>query len=270
MLGYGFVQFLLGSPPVVAGRPLPSQSADLGLFLILHAFASGCTALTGIEAVSDGVPAFKPPEARNARAVLAWMALILGTLFLGITLLSSWHGIVPSEEETVVSQLARTVFGTSFADFPRLSFFLARDGFVPRQFGNRGDRLVFSNGILILGGLAALLIMGFQGDTHSLIPLYAVGVFVSFTLSQASMVRRWIRTREPGWSWRAAVNGVGAATTGIVMLVIAGTKFVHGAWLVVALIPLVGVRGAPGCADFALPIPAGTVPGVSGSPAKPA
>ena len=113
----------------------------------------------------------------------------------------------------------------SFADFPR-------------QFGNRGGRLVFSNGILILGGLAALLIMGFQGDTYSLIPLYAVGVFVSFTLSQASMVRRWIRTREPRWSWRAAVNGVGAATTGIVMLVIAGTKFVHGAWLVVALIPL--------------------------------
>ena len=259
MLGYGFVQFLWGSPPGPEGPPPSPVTSDLGLFLILHAFASGCTALTGIEAVSDGVPAFQPPEAPNARTVLAWMALILGGLFLGITLLSSWHGIVPTEGETVVSQLARRVLGTtvfyyeiqvvtmlilvlaantSFADFPRLLFFMARDGFVPRQFGNRGDRLVFSNGILILGGLAALLIVVFRGSTHALIPLYAVGVFLSFTLSQASMVRRWMRNREAGWWWRVAVNGAGAATTGVVMLVIAGTKFVHGAWLVVLLIPV--------------------------------
>ncbi len=262
MLGYGFAEFLWGSPPLSEGPPPSPVGSGIGLFLILRAFASGCTALTGIEAVSDGVPAFKPPEARNARAVLAWMALILGTLFLGITLLSSWHGIVPTEGETVVSQLAHKVLGTSvfyyeiqvvtmlilvlaantsFADFPRLLFFMARDGFVPRQFGNRGDRLVFSNGILILGGLAALLIVVFRGSTHALIPLYAVGVFMSFTLSQASMVRRWLRSREPGWGWRAGVNGVGAATTGVVMVVIAGTKFVHGAWLVVLLIPVLMV-----------------------------
>ncbi|MEK6665358.1 MAG: APC family permease [candidate division NC10 bacterium] len=262
MLGYGLVRFLAGSPPLAEASAAAGVPAELTLFLILRAFASGCTALTGIEAVSDGVIAFKPPEARNARAVLAWMALILGALFLGITLLSSWYGIAPNEDETVVSQLARKILGTSvfyyeiqavttlililaantsFADFPRLLFFMARDGFVPRQFGNRGDRLVYSNGILILGGLAALLIVAFGGDTHALIPLYAVGVFISFTLSQSSMVRHWIRSREKGWQWRAAVNGLGAATTGVVMLVIAATKFTHGAWLVVLLIPVLMV-----------------------------
>ena len=262
MLGYGLVRFLAGSPPLAEASAAAGVPAELTLFLILRAFASGCTALTGIEAVSDGVIAFKPPEARNARTVLAWMALILGALFLSITLLSSWYGISPGEDETVVSQLARKILGTSvfyyeiqavttlililaantsFADFPRLLFFMARDGFVPRQFGNRGDRLVYSNGILILGGLAALLIVAFGGDTHALIPLYAVGVFISFTLSQSSMVRHWIRSRESGWRWRAVVNGLGAATTGVVMLVIAATKFTHGAWLVVLLIPVLMV-----------------------------
>jgi len=262
MLGYGLVRFLAGSPPLAEASAAAGVPAELTLFLILRAFASGCTALTGIEAVSDGVIAFKPPEARNARTVLAWMALILGALFLSITLLSSWYGIAPNEDETVVSQLARKILGTSvfyyeiqavttlililaantsFADFPRLLFFMARDGFVPRQFGNRGDRLVYSNGILILGGLAALLIVAFGGDTHALIPLYAVGVFISFTLSQSSMVRHWIRSRESGWRWRAVVNGLGAATTGVVMLVIAATKFTHGAWLVVLLIPVLMV-----------------------------
>ena len=262
MLGYGLVRVLSGSVPLAEASAAAGVPAELTLFLILRAFASGCTALTGIEAVSDGVIAFKPPEARNARTVLAWMALILGALFLSITLLSSWYGISPGEDETVVSQLARKILGTSvfyyeiqavttlililaantsFADFPRLLFFMARDGFVPRQFGNRGDRLVYSNGILILGGLAALLIVAFGGDTHALIPLYAVGVFISFTLSQSSMVRHWIRSRESGWRWRAVVNGLGAATTGVVMLVIAATKFTHGAWLVVLLIPVLMV-----------------------------
>ena len=258
MLGYGFVRLLWGGPPGPEAAPPAAVSGELTLFLLLRAFASGCTALTGIEAVSDGVPAFKPPEARNARTVLAWMALILGALFVGVTFLSSWHGIVPSEDETVVSQLARKILGTSvfyyevqavtalililaantsFADFPRILFFMARDGFVPRQFGTRGDRLVYSNGILILGGLAALLIVVFEGDTHGLIPLYAVGVFVSFTLSQGGMVRHWMASGESGWWWRAAMNGLGAVTTGVVMLVIAATKFTHGAWLVVVLIP---------------------------------
>jgi hypothetical protein len=205
------------------------------------------------------VPAFRPPEARNARVVLAWLGIILITLFVGITFLARHFHVMPRLEETVVSQLARVIFGsgllyyeiqvvtmlilvfaanTAFADFPRLAYFLARDGFIPRQFGHRGDRLVFSNGILILAGLAALLLLLFGGATHALIPLYAVGVFVSFTLSQTSMVRRWLTRREPGWWWRWVLNAVGAATTGLVMLIIAATKFSHGAWMIVLLIPI--------------------------------
>jgi len=227
-------------------------------FFLLRAFSQGCTALTGVEAVSDGVPAFKPSEAKNARTVLAWLAVILIALFMGITFLARHCNVTPLVEETVVSQLARQIFGggllyyeiqtvtmlililaanTSFADFPRLSYFLARDGFIPRQFGTRGDRLVYSNGILILGGTAALLIIVFGGDTHGLIPLYALGVFVSFTLSQSSMVRRWLVRRDEGWWWRVWLNGLGATTTGLVLVVIAVTKFAGGAWIVVLLIP---------------------------------
>ena len=261
MLIYGFVRWALdwerpAPPPPQAGG---DTAQAVTLFLILRAFASGCAALTGVEAVSDGVPAFKPPEARNARIVLAWLGGVLVTLFMGITVLAHHYHLSPRAEETVVSQLARRIFGggllyyeiqavtmlilvlaanTSYADFPRLSYFLARDGFIPRQFGNRGDRLVFSNGILILGGMAVLLLVLFSGETHLLIPLYAVGVFVSFTISQASMVKRWLVRREPGWWWRWWLNAAGSATTGLVMLVIAGTKFTHGAWLVVLLIPL--------------------------------
>src|SRR5205085_3312946 len=186
------------------------------------------------------------------------LGVILVVLFLGITYLAYDLGITPREHETVVSQLARRLFGggllyfeiqivtmlilllaanTSFADFPRLSFFLARDRFIPRQFASQGDRLVFSNGLLILGGLAAILLVVFRGSTHALIPLYAVGVFISFTLSQASMVRRWMRRRGEGWWWRVALNAVGAAATGIVLVTIAATKFTHGAWIVVLLIP---------------------------------
>jgi hypothetical protein len=191
--------------------------------------------------------------------VLAWLGVILIALFVGITFLAHHFHVAPRPEETVVSQLARLIFGggllyyeiqgvtmlilifaanTAFADFPRLAYFLARDGFIPRQFATRGDRLVFSNGILILAGLAALLVVLFGGDTHALIPLYAVGVFLSFTLSQGSMVRRWLIRREAGWRWRWVLNATGALTTGVVMLVIAITKFTHGAWMVVLLIPL--------------------------------
>jgi amino acid transporter len=239
--------------------PHPAGLEGVGLFLILRAFAAGCSALTGVEAVSDGVPAFKRPEAHNARVVLAWLGVLLIALFLGITYLSFDFGVRPRPDETVVSQLARHVFGTglvyyeiqlvtmlilllaantSFADFPRLAFFLARDRFIPRQFGTQGDRLVFSNGILILGALAVLLLVLFRGDTHALIPLYAVGVFISFTLSQSSMVRRWLGRRGAGWWWRAAINAIGAAATGLVMLTIAVTKFTQGAWIVLLLIPL--------------------------------
>ena len=258
MLAYGFVRWVAEwepPPPPAVDVPL---TESLTVFLVLRAFSSGCAALTGVEAVSDGVPAFRAPEARNARVVLAWLGVILITLFVGVTFLTHHFHVLPRAEETVVSQLARLIFGggllyyeiqavtmlilvfaanTAFADFPRLAYFLARDSFIPRQFATRGDRLVFSNGILILGGLAAVLVAVFGGDTSALIPLYAVGVFLSFTLSQASMVRRWLTRREEGWRWRWALNAVGAATTGVVMLVIATTKFSHGAWMVVLLIP---------------------------------
>jgi amino acid transporter len=259
MLAYGFARWALGWETPLAPEVVVPATQTLSVFLVLRAFASGCAALTGVEAVSDGVPAFQPSEAKNARIVLAWLGVILVTLFLGVTFLAHHYHVIPRQQETVVSQLARQIFGggllyfeiqavtmlililaanTSFADFPRLAYFLARDGFLPRQFASRGDRLVFSNGILILAAAAAALIVLFQGDTHALIPLYAVGVFISFTLSQSSMVRRWLTRREEGWWWRWWVNAVGAATTGLVMLVIAVTKFTHGAWLVVVLIPL--------------------------------
>ena len=263
LIGYGTLGAVFDFIREAPYEKHPPGLEGVGLFLILRAFSSGCTALTGVEAVSDGVPAFKPPEAHNARIVLTWLGGILIALFLGITFLAHDFGIVPRADETVISQLARHVFGdgplyyliqagttlilllaanTSFADFPRLSFFLARDRFIPRQFANQGDRLVFSNGIVILGGLAVVLLVVFGGDTHALIPLYAVGVFLSFTLSQSSMVRRWLRLHEAGWRWRACLNGVGALVTGLVMLTIAATKFTHGAWIVVLLIPtLVGV-----------------------------
>jgi amino acid transporter len=258
LLGYGAVGAIFDVIGEAPYPPHPPGLEGIGLFLILRAFAAGCSALTGVEAVSDGVPAFKPPEAANARAVLSWLGILLIVLFVGITYLSYGFGIRPREDETVVSQIARHVFGTgvmyfeiqlvtmlilllaantSFADFPRLAYFLARDRFIPRQFGTQGDRLVFSNGIVILGGLAALLLIVFSGDTHALIPLYAVGVFISFTLSQSSMVRRWLRLRSEGWGWRAALNGVGALVTGLVMVTIAVTKFTHGAWIVLLLIP---------------------------------
>src|SRR5258705_1454595 len=229
LIVYGGLGAVFDFLPEAPYQRHPPGLEGVGLVLVLRAFSSGCTALTGVEAVSDGVPAFKPPEAHNARIVLTWLGAILITLFLGITFLAYDLGITPQSHETVISQLARRLLGgagllyyeiqavtmlilllaanTSFADFPRLSFFLARDRFIPRQFGTQGDRLVFSNGILILGGLAAVLLVIFRGDTHALIPLYAVGVFISFTLSQAAMVRRWFRVRGDGWTWRAGLNG---------------------------------------------------------------
>jgi amino acid transporter len=259
MIAWGFVVWLRGGGPgpAPAGSVTPG-SAELTLFLALRAFASGCVALTGIEAVSNGVPAFRAPEARHARQVLVMLGVILITLFVGITFLANAFGLVPAEQETVNSQLARRVLGhgvfyyfvqamtmlilvlaanTSFADFPRLASFMARDRFMPRQFANRGDRLAFSNGIIILAILGAVLLVVFRAETHALIPLYAVGVFVSFTLSQAGMVRYWFRERTARWLVRATLNGAGAIATGIVTGIIATTKFTHGAWMVVVLIP---------------------------------
>jgi len=245
--------------PVAPVAPVESVGAPLTLFLLLTAFSNGCTAMTGVEAVSNGVPAFKPPEAKNAAATMLTMVVLSITMFLGITLLSHAFHVVPSDQETVVSQLARGVFGdrgilyytvqagtmlilvlaanTAYADFPRLASILARDRYVPRQFMNQGDRLAFSNGIVGLSALAAILLVVFGGDTHSLIPLYMIGVFVSFTLSQAGMVAHWRRLRGPGWRTSALINGIGALVTGVVLLVVAVTKAFEGAWIIMLLIP---------------------------------
>jgi len=259
MIGYGLVAVIFEFLPEAPYEPHPPGLEGIGLFLLLRAYAAGCTALTGVEAVSNGVQALKPPEGRNAATVMTALGVLSITMFLGITYLAYDFGIVPGGDETVVSKIARRVFGTnilyyavqaattlilvlaantSYADFPRLSSILARDRFVPRQFANQGDRLVFSNGILILSGFAILLIVVFGGDTHALLPLYAIGVFISFTLSQSGMVRRWLRLRQKGWHWRLGVNGVGAVATAIVMLTLTVTKFSEGAWIVVLVIPL--------------------------------
>jgi hypothetical protein len=240
-----------------ASRPAGGAQA-LTLFLLLRAFSSGCVALTGVEAISNGVTAFKRPEADNAGKTLIAMAALLVTMFLGITFLARALQVMPLQEQTVVSQIGRRVFGqgplylalqaatmlililaanTSFAGFPRLSAILARERYFPRQFANLGDRLVFDSGILALAALASLLIVFFGGETHRLIPLYAVGVFLSFTLSQAGMVRHWRREGGHGWRWKAAANGIGAMATGTVLVVIVATKFLLGAWIVLLLIP---------------------------------
>jgi amino acid transporter len=258
MVAVGLWRWLQGDLVPLSSRAVEGM-VPLTWFLVLRAFSSGCTALTGVEAISNGVPAFKPGESRNASITMGWMAGILGTLFLGITMLAWGLHVTPVEDETVVSQIARSLFGTglfyyliqgstmlilvlaantSFADFPRLASLLSRDRYAPRQLTTQGDRLVFSNGILVLGGLAALLIVLFSGETHALIPLYAVGVFISFTLSQAGMVRHWLVDHGPGWRWRLAINGTGGVVTAVVTVVIAVTKFTHGAWIVVLLIPL--------------------------------
>ncbi|MBI2529461.1 MAG: APC family permease [Candidatus Rokubacteria bacterium] len=260
MVGYGLIAGALDWLPEAPYEPHPPGLEGIGLFLLLRAYAAGCTALTGVEAVSNGVPALRPPEGRNAQIVMSWLGIISIAMFLGITYLAYDFGIVPGGDETVVSKIARRVFGaglpyyavqastmlilllaanTSYADFPRLSSLLARDRFMPRQFATQGDRLVFSNGILILSGFAVVLVLAFGGDTHALLPLYAVGVFASFTLSQSGMVRHWLRQRARGWHWRIAVNGVGAVVTGIVLLTLAVTKFAEGAWIVVLIVPLV-------------------------------
>ncbi|PYO58946.1 MAG: amino acid permease [Candidatus Rokuibacteriota bacterium] len=263
MIGYGLIGTVFNLLPEAPYEPHPPGLEGLGLFLLLRSYAAGCTALTGVEAVSNGVPALRPPEGRNAQTVMTWLGVISIAMFLGITYLAYDFGIIPGGDETVVSKIARRVFGTSlayyaiqaatmlilllaantsYADFPRLSSLLSRDRFMPRQFASQGDRLVYSNGILILSGFAVLLIVLFAGDTHALLPLYAIGVFISFTLSQGGMVRRWLRLREKGWQWRVWVNGIGAVVTGIVLLTLAVTKFIEGAWIVVVIIPLlVGV-----------------------------
>ena len=311
MVGYGILHYFLNPhvPAPVAAENLKLAEGyhlqPLTLFLLLGAFSNGCVALTGIEAISNGIPAFKQPEARNAATTLTWMAVLLTTMFIGTSVMAYFYHVRPHENETVISQFARIIFtgpmgwfyyviqgttalililaaNTSYADFPRLSSLLARDRFMPRQFATRGDKLVFSNGIIILAVFSGMLVTAFGGDTSRLIPLYAVGVFLSFTLSQTGMVRHWLKagralkasrevaTADEGavsvegqkldvsgdhgrgtnqidlanelkdaahWKKSIVVNGLGAIATFIVLVVLVITKFVHGAWIVVVLIP---------------------------------
>jgi amino acid transporter len=279
-VGVGLVRYFTGALGSVVDPPpleLIGAAQPVTMFLILRAFASGTAALTGVEAISNGIQAFKEPRSRNAGITLLWMSFILGTLLLAITFLSVHISAVPSEEETVISQLARTAYdgrnvfyfaiiagttvilvlaaNTSFAGFPRLSALLAADGFLPRQFTYRGSRLVYSRGILALALIASLLIVLFRASVTALIPLYAIGVFLSFTLSQAGMAHRWLKIGrlppgqrvqergstlryEPGWQPKMVSNGFGTLCTAIVMLVFAVTKFHDGAWIVLILIPL--------------------------------
>ena len=249
-------------------NPLPFKEAGgnifggtLSIFILLKGFSSGAVALTGVEAISNGVPAFRRPESRNAAATLVWMGIILGTLFMGVQILAHHLGPYPSEHTTVMSQLGTAVFGsgtvlyvvlqfataailtlaanTAYADFPRLSSIIAHDGYLPRQLANRGDRLVFSNGVIVLATAAGALIIAFGGKTNALIPLYAVGVFLSFTLSQAGMVRHHQKEREKGYKRNIVINAVGSVATLIVLLIVATTKFTSGAWVPLVVIPII-------------------------------
>jgi amino acid transporter len=277
-VGTAFVRYLAGALPPVADPPplVTGPASALTAFLVLHAFSSGTTALTGVEAISTGVPAFKEPRSRNAGITLVWMSFILGGLFLAISYLAGPIHAVPSEEETVISQLARTAFSgrgvlylgaigattlilvmaanTAFNGFPRLAALQAADGYLPRQLTYRGSRLVFSRGIVVLAGVASLLIFGFDASVTNLIPLYAIGVFISFTLSQAGMALRWWKSgrlapgaeiqergslvrHDPRWRLKMVVNASGAAVTAVVTVIFAVTKFHDGAWVVILVIP---------------------------------
>jgi amino acid transporter len=279
-VGTGLVRFLTGSLGQVIDPPPLDVVQTVVLitpFLILHAFSSGTAALTGVEAISNGITAFREPRSRNAGLTLIWMSAILGSLFLAISFLSNKIGAIPSESETVISQLARTVYGsrgvlylatiasttlilvmaanTSFADFPRLAALHAGDGFLPKQLTYKGSRLVFSRGIMALALIASILVVIFKASVTALIPLYAIGVFLSFTLSQAGMARRWWRVGhlapgeeikdpgstlryERGWQLKIVINSVGSIATAIVMLIFATTKFRDGAWIIVILVPV--------------------------------
>ena len=297
MVGYGLIHYFI-HPQTVAATTAGLKLAEgyhlqpLTWFLLLGAFSNGCVALSGTEAISNGIPAFKQPESKNAATTLAWMAALLGIMFIGTSVMAYLYKVHPSENETIISQFARVIFtggmgwfyyviqgttalililaaNTSFADFPRLASLLARDRFLPRQFATRGDKLVFSNGIIILALFAAVLVTAFGGDTSKLIPLYAVGVFLSFTLSQSGMVLHWMKAGralkaaasakndQPApadgaayhikpseahqarhWKKSIFVNGLGAIATLVVTIVLVITKFIHGAWIVVVLIPL--------------------------------
>jgi amino acid transporter len=266
---------------------LAGATKGIGLFLLLRAFSSGAIALSGVEAISNGVPAFKANESKNAATTLVWMGTILGVLFFGVSVLAHRLHPTPTDSETLLSVMASAVFGrgtvmylvlqistfaililaanTAYADFPRLSSIIARDGFLPRQLANRGDRLVFSNGIVLLSIAAGVLILAFRGQTSLLIHLYAVGVFTGFTLSQAGMVVHHRRLREPAWRRGMIVNATGSVATGVVLLIVLVSKFAVGAWIPAVLIPLIvllfkGIHRHYKHVDAALQVPAGWKP----------
>jgi len=260
LIAIGIGRTVLGDAPHVTGvTGIVSPIEGLGVLLLMRAFADGCSAITGVEAVSNGVPAFKPPEWRNARTTLTIMGALVAVMFLGLSYLAGVVGAQPSHTETVISQIGRSVYGTgpiyyvfqlattgililaantSFADFPRLSSILARDGFMPHRFAFRGERLSFNAGIVVLAIAAIVVLVVFGGFVDALIPLYAIGVFTSITLSQAGMVRHWLRIREPGWRRSAVINGVGAVSTALVTVIFAVAKFALGAWLIIVIIPI--------------------------------
>jgi amino acid transporter len=265
LIAYGLFRVVSGDVPAPAIPPDPVPAtgvAALSVLLILRAFASGSVALTGAEAVANGVPSMKPPETRNASTTLILMALTFGTIFLGLTFLAQAIGVVPDqrEQETLNSLVTRSLVGegfpyylvqvstavilalaanTGFTGFPRLAAVLANDRFMPRHFADRGERLAFSFGILVLAALASIVLVAFSGSVTALIPLYTIGVFLAFTLSQTGLVRRWLRLRPRGWKLTIAINGVGAVVTGVVLAITTITKFEHGAWMVLIVMPLV-------------------------------
>lgn len=262
MITTGIVKYLvLGYVPEPAvALEMRQSTRDISMFLILKAFSSGCTALTGVEAVSNGVPNFEKPTQKNAKHVLVLVAVTVFIIFSGVCLLASLYQAVPKEDITVIAQIAAKIFGydsvmfyvvqvstavilvmaanTSFADFPQLLSLLGQDGYAARRFASRGARLSFSNGIILLFGLASLLVFLFHGETHALMPLYAVGVFLAFTLSQTGMFRKWMKSREGRWRHKAFINGFGALVTAVTCVIIGVNKFAEGAWLVLICIPL--------------------------------
>ncbi len=258
LIAWGIGVALVDGPGSLAAAA-PAPLTGVTLVLLLRTFAAGATALTGVEAISNAVPVFKEPAVRNAQKTMAAMALLMGVLFIGTVALTEYLGVIAGPAETILSALARRLFGsgmvyylvqlatllvlvvaanTSYTGFPRVVSLIAQDGFLPRQLRAVGDRLVFSNGIVLLAALAGLLIVIFQGDTHLLIPLFAVGAFLAFTLSQSGMVVHWWRERGPGWGAKATLNGLGALATGVALLVIGASKFAGGAWIVILLIPV--------------------------------
>ncbi|CAA7602367.1 Amino acid/polyamine transporter I [Acididesulfobacillus acetoxydans] len=263
LIGVGIYKHALGLPiPPAPVNPIlgSTPATAITLWVLMRAFSSGCSALTGVEAISNGVPNFKEPRSRNAAITLTIMSLIIVFQFGGVTYLAQILRVTPSSDQTVISQIATLLVGrgwfyylvqgstalilvmaanTSFSDFPMVASLLARDGYLPRSFGLRGDKLVFSNGIITLSALSALLLIVFHGDTHNLIPLYAVGVFLAFTLSQTGMVKHWWVKKDAHWRKQAAINGLGALFSGTALIVISVTKFIYGAWLVIVVIPLI-------------------------------